>query len=133
MCNCNGRICKRFLFATTATFAAGTLTINIPQGAYANGCRRCLVIGTALPDATTINAPVVITIGDGTETYPLLNCNGAQVIARNLRTRKVYPVVVVTTADGGAFRMLDNVGCDDNRLVAIDGTAPAAAPAEGGA
>ena len=71
MCNCTGRLCKRFLFATTATFAAGTLTINIPQGTYANGNRYCLVIGTALPDATTINAPVVITIGAGTATYPL--------------------------------------------------------------
>lgn len=133
MCNCNGRICRRFLLATTATFAAGTLTINIPQGTYGNGCRYCLVIGTALPGEATLAAPVVITIGEGAETYPLLNCNGAQVIARNLRTRRIYPVVVATTADGGAFRMLNNVGCDDNRLVAIDGTAPAAAPAEGGA
>ena len=133
MCNCNGRICRRFLLATTATFSAGPLTINIPKGTYGNGRRYCLVIGTALPGETTLAAPVVITIGEGTETYPLLNCNGAQVIARNLRTRRIYPVVVATTADGGAFRMLNNVGCDDNRLVAIDGTAPAAAPAEGGA
>ena len=133
MCNCSGRLCKRFLLATTATFAAGTLTINIPQGTYGNGCRYCLVIGTALPGEATLNAPVVITIGEGTEEYPLLNCNGAQVIARNLRTRRIYPVAVATTADGGAFRMLNNVGCDDNRLAAIDGTAPAAAPAEGGA
>jgi hypothetical protein len=132
MCNCNGRLCNRFLLASTATFAAGTLTINIPQGTYGNGCRYCLVIGTALPGEATLNAPVVITIGEGTEEYPLLNCNGAQVIARNLRTRKIYPVVVATTADGGVFRMLNNVGCDDNRLAAINGTAPAA-PAEGGA
>lgn len=131
MCNCNNcRLCKRFLLATTATFAAGTLTLNIPQGAYANGCRYCLVVATALPDETTINAPVVITIGEGAEEYPLLNCNGAQVIARNLRTRKIYPVVVNTTATGGSFRAVNNIGCgDDNRLPAIDGTAPA----EGGA
>jgi hypothetical protein len=74
---------------------------------------------------------VVITIGDGTEEYPLTRCDCAQVTACGLRTRTRYAVVVSTSAVGGTFKLLGKPCCaPDNRLAAIDGTAPAA---EGGA
>jgi hypothetical protein len=91
------------------------------------------VIAQAIPAATTINADVVITIGDGTEEYPLVGCDCAQLTACSLRTRTRYATRVVTNATGGSFRLLGRAACaPNNNLTGIDGTAPAA-PAEGGA
>lgn len=137
MCNSNYicHLCPRLILSADVTFAAGTLTINLPAGSYNNGQKYCIVIAQAIPAATTITAPVVVTIGDGTETYPLTNRYGAQVTANLLRTRTKYATCVSTTATGGAFRLLGMPrGCCPvtSNLAAIDGTAPAAA-AEGGA
>ena len=132
-CNRTCRLCDRLIISQAVTFAAGTLTINLPAGSYARGCQYCLVIAQAIPAATTIAAPVVITIGDGTETYPLTACNCAQLTACSIRTRTRYPVRVVTDAAGGSFRLLGRACCAPNyALAAIDGTAPANAAAEGG-
>ena len=125
------RLCKRVVFSQAVTFADGTLTINIPAGAYNNGEKYCLVIVQAIPVAATITAPVVITIGEGTEEYPLVNRCCAQVTACGIRTRTRYATVVATDTTGGSFKMLGNPCCSPtNNLTAIDGTAPAA---EGGA
>lgn len=98
-----------------------------------DGCKYCIVIAQAIPAATTINADVVITIGDGTEEYPLVGCDCAQLTACSLRTRTRYATRVVTNATGGSFRLLGRAACaPNNNLTGIDGTAPAA-PAEGGA
>lgn len=108
------------------TFADATLTINIPADSYENSGTYYIVIAQAIPDETTINAPVVITIGDGTEEYPLLRCDGAPVVAAGLRTRTRYAVRVSTSATSGTFQLLGRICCTpDNRLAAIDGTAPA--------
>lgn len=135
MGNCIGKLCDRFILSQAVTFADGTLTINLPAGSYANGCKYCIVVAQAIPDTTTITAPVVITIGDGTVEYPFTNRCCAQITAASLRTRTRYAVVVATTATGGTFKMLGNPCCSpDNRLAAIDGTAPVTTPpVEGGA
>lgn len=128
------RLCRRLVISQTVTFADGTLVVNLPAGSYNNGEKYCIVIAQAIPAETTIVAPVVLTIGDGTEQYPLVNRCCAQVTACGIRTRTRYATVVSTGATGGTFKMLGNPCCaPDNRLAAIDGTAPAAAPAEGGA
>lgn len=120
------QLCNRMIFSESVTFAAGTLTINIPAGAYNRGCNYCLVVAQSIPDTTTITAPVVITIGDGTETYPLLNACCAPVTACGIRTRTRYTVRVATSATGGSFKMLGHPCCaPDYSLPAIDGTAPA--------
>lgn len=136
MCNdnyiCN--LCPRLILSQAVTFADGTLTINLPAGSYDNSKKYCIVIAQAIPAATTITAPVVVTIGTGTEEYPLTNRYGAQATANMIRTRTKYATCVSTTATGGAFRMLGMPkGCCPvtTNLSAIDGTAPAA-PAEGG-
>lgn len=135
MSNCIGKLCDRFILSQAVTFADGTLTINLPAGSYANGCKYCIVVAQAIPAETTITAPVVITIGDGTVEYPLTNRCCAQITAAGLRTRTRYAVVVSTSATGGTFKMLGNpCAAPDNRLTAIDGTAPTVtAPVEGGA
>ena len=125
------KLCDRLILSQAVTFADGTLTINLPAGSYGDGCRYCIVVAQAIPAATIITAPVVITIGDGTEEYPLVNRCCAQVTACGIRTRTKYTTVVSTSATGGTFKMLGQPCCaPNNNLTAINGTAPAA---EGGA
>ena len=135
MGNCIGKLCRRLVLSQSVTFADGTLTINIPVGSYANGERYCLVIAQSIPAETTITAPVVITIGDGTVEYPLQNRCCAPVTACGIRTRTRYATVVATSPTGGVFKMLGSPACSpDYSLAAIDGTAPTTTtPAEGGA
>lgn len=121
------KLCDRLILSQEITFADGTLTINIPAGSYANRERYCIVLAQTIPTATTITAPVVITIGDGTEEYPLVNKCCAPVTACALRTRTRYATIVATDATGGTFKMLGKGCCaPDNSLAAIDGTAPTA-------
>lgn len=125
------RLCRRLVISQTVTFADDTLTVNLPAGSYNDGEKYCIVVAQTIPATTTINAPVVITIGEGTAEYPLVNRCCAQVTACGIRTRTRYSVVVSTSATGGTFKMLGSPCCSpDNRLTSIDGTAPAA---EGGA
>lgn len=120
---CN--LCDRLIISTAVTFAAGTLTINLPAGSYQDGCKYCIVIAQAIPAATTITAPVVIAIGTGTEEYPLNDNCCAQLTAAALRTRTRYAVRVSTTPTGGSFNLIGRACCTpDNNLTAIDGTAP---------
>lgn len=124
------RLCKRLVISQAVTFADGTLTINLPAGSYNAGEKYCIVIAQAIPAETTIVAPVVVTIGDGTAEYQLVDRCCAQITACGIRTRTRYATVVATDAVGGTFKLLGNPCCaPDNRLTAIDGTAPAA---EGG-
>lgn len=129
----NCRLCDRLIISQAVTFTAPNLIINLPAGAYQSCERYCIVVAQAIPEATTINAPVFITIGDGTELYPLNQCNGVQATASGIRTRTRYATKVTTTATGGAFRLLGKICCyPTDSLTSIDGTAPAAAPGGGG-
>lgn len=124
------RLCDRLVISQAVTFDGTSLVVNLPAGSYTNGCKYCIVVAQAIPAATTINAPVVITIGDGTEEYPLTNRCCAQVSACAIRTRTRYATMVSTSAIGGSFKLLGRPCCaPNNALTAIDGTAPAA---EGG-
>lgn len=126
------RLCKNLIISESLTFTAGTgLVINIPARSYADCSKVCLVIAQAIPDATTINSLVYLTIGDGTVLYPLNQCDGTPVTANQLRTRTKYSTRVNTTATGGSFNLLGRIcGNLNNNLTAIDGTAPVA---DGGA
>ena len=125
------RLCDKLIFSQAVTFADGTLAVNLPAGSYQNGCKYCVVIAQTIPTAATIAAPVVFTIGTGTEEYPLVNRCCAPVTACGIRSRTRSSVVGATDAAGGTFKMLGKPCCSpDYALAAIDGTAPAA---EGGA
>lgn len=124
------QLCDRLVISQAVTFAGGNLVINLPAGSYDNGCKYCIVVAQTIPAATTITAPVFITIGDGTELYPLNNRCCAQVTACAIRTRTRYSTIVSTNATGGVFKLLGRTHCaPTNNLTSIDGTAPAA---EGG-
>ena len=127
-CRKNGEICRHLVISSAVTFTAGTgLIINIPEGSYADGCRYCIVVSQTIPDATTITAPVFITIGDGTVLYPLNKCDCTQATACSIRTRTKYSTRVETNATSGVFKLIGKIPCSpNNNLTAIDGTAPTA-------
>ncbi len=126
-CKTNCKLCDRLVISQAVTFTGGNVVVNLPAGSYRNGCKYCIVIAQAIPAAATINAPVVVTIGTGTEQYPLTNRCCAQVTACGIRTRTRYSAVVSTSATGGAFRLLGKTcPCPDNSLASINGTAPTA-------
>lgn len=126
------RLCDRLIISEAVTFNGTNLVINIPAGSYADGCKYCIVVAQAIPAATTINAPVVITIGDGTALYPVTNQCCAQLSACAIRTRTRYAMRVSTTPTGGSFKLLGRACCaPNNALAAIDGTVPVVAAAGG--
>ena len=125
-CKNTCKLCKNLVISQSVVFTAGTgLIINIPAGSY-NDCEKvCIIVAQTIPDATTITAPVFITIGDGTELYPLNKCDCTQATACSIRTRTKYSTRVETSATTGVFKLLGKVACSpNNNLVAIDGTAP---------
>ena len=121
------KLCDKLVISSGVTFTGGNVVINIPAGDYRNGCKYCLVVAQAIPTTATIAAPVVITIGTGTEQYPLTRCDCSQVTACGIRTRTRYSTIVSTNATGGTFKMLGRPCCSpNNALGSINGTAPAA-------
>lgn len=107
----NCKLCPRLIISDSVTFTAPNLIIDIPAGSYANSQQYCIVVAQAIPEGTTLTAPVFITIGGGTELYPLNRCNGVQATAAGIRSRTKYKTVVNTTTDSGAFRLRGNICC----------------------
>ena len=121
------KLCRNLVISESVTFTAPNLIINIPAGSYADCDKVCIVVAQTIPAATTITAPVFITVGDGSVLYPLNKCDCSQVTACGIRTRTRYATRVVTTPTGGAFKLLGKTCCTpNNNLTAIDGTAPVA-------
>lgn len=121
------KLCNRLVISQSVTFAGGNIVINLPAGSYRNGEKYCIVVAQAIPSTATINAPVVITIGTGTQQYPLTNRCCVPVTACGIRTRTRYSTVVSTTPTSGIFKLLGNTcPCPTNNLTAVNGTAPAA-------
>ena len=105
------KLCNKLVISDAVTFADNTLTINIPLQAYNDNEKYCIVVAQSLPAETTINAPVVITIGDGTTTYPLLTCNCTPVTSCAINTRTRYSTIVRTGISGGSFVLTGKVPC----------------------
>lgn len=121
------KLCSKLVISNSVTFANGNLIINLPAGSYQNGEKYCIIVAQTIPDTTTINSPVVITIGTGTQQYPLTRTDCSQVTACGIRTRTKYSVCVSTNATGGVFKMLGKPHCyPRNNLPSINGTAPVA-------
>lgn len=115
------KLCNKLIISDAVTFTAATnsLTIDIPAGTYYRGQKYCLVVAQAIPDTTTINALVYVSIGGDTTTlYPLVRSNCTQVTACSMRTRTKYSTVVVTDSATGSFRLLGDVPCSPNSALA---------------
>lgn len=119
------RLCKKLIISTGVAFTSGNLVITIPSGSYLDGEKYCIVVAQAIPTTTTINAPVVIRIGSGTELYPLNQCDCTQATACAIHTRTKYSTRVSTSPTTGSFRLLENVCCNnDYNRTSIDGNVP---------
>lgn len=120
------KLCDKLIISTAVTFTAGTgLIITIPEGAYNDNCKYCIVVAQNIPATTTINAPVFIQIGTGTQLYPVNKCDCTQLAACGIRTRTKYSMCVETTPTSGTFKLLGKSCCQpNNNLRSINGTAP---------
>lgn len=122
------KLCDKLIISTAVTFTAGTgLIITIPAGSYSDNCKYCIVVAQNIPATTTINAPVFIQIGTGTQLYPVNKCDCTQLTACGIRTRTKYSMCVETTPTSGTFKLLGKSCCQPNNdLRSINGTAPTA-------
>ena len=122
------KLCDKLIISTAVTFTAGTgLIITIPAGSYSDNCKYCIVVAQNIPATTTINAPVFIQIGTGTQLYPVNKCDCTQLAACGIRTRTKYSMCVETTPTSGTFKLLGKSCCQPNNdLRSINGTAPTA-------
>lgn len=119
------RLCDRLILSQSITFTGGNLVINLPAGSYNNQEKYCIVLAQAIPATTTINAPVVFTIGTGAQQYQLVNRCCRPVTACGVRTRTKYSVCVETTSTTAVFKMLGEPCCQpNNNLRSVNGTAP---------
>lgn len=110
-CSTYKRLCNNLVISSTVTFTANTLVIDIPTGVYNDNQRYCIVVAQAIPDTTTVNAPVAITIGGEATTYPLLNCDGSPVLASSINTRTRYSTRVQTSTTTGNFVLTGKLPC----------------------
>lgn len=111
MCQNTKRLCDRLVVSSAVSFNGTNLVINIPTGNYADREKYCIVVAQNIPTTTTITAPVVITIGTSTTTYPLLNCDCTPVYACSINRRTRYSTKVQTSIAGGSFRLLGKLPC----------------------
>lgn len=119
------RLCDRLIISTAVAFTGGNLVITIPAGAYNDNCDYCIVVAQSIPIATTINAPVVIQIGTGTQLYPVNRCDCTPLTACGIRTRTKYRMRVETTITSAVFRLCGKAFCQpNNNLRSVNGTAP---------
>lgn len=127
MSNC--LLCRRFAGSVSVAVVGTSLVVNIPDARYNNGTKVCLGILQELPDAATINMPVVVTIGTDTTEYPLVRCDGNPVTASDITYRGIYKTRVQTNAVSAVFKVLNGLCCSPrNNLMSI----PVATPVAGG-
>ena len=134
-CPTTKTLCKRLVISQAVTFDGTNLIINIPAGAYNDNEKYCIVVAQNIPDTTTITAPVVITIGTGTTTYPLMNCDCTNVGACAINRRTRYSVCVHTNIGTGVFKLLGKLPCSrciNNATSLPIVTDAAVTPPEGG-
>ena len=105
-CVKNCKLCNKFILSQSITFSGGNLVVNLPQNVYGNCQKYCIVLAQSIPTTTTINAPVVFTIGTETTQYPFVNCDCTSVLASQVRTRRVYPTRVNTAVNSGVFKYI---------------------------
>ena len=118
-CVQNCRLCDKFILSQAITFDGTNLVVNLPAGSYGNCQKYCIVLAQSIPEATTINAPVVFTIGDGTTLYPFLNCDCTPIFASQVRTRRIYPTRVNTAVDTGVFKYVGKCKLPSNATTTI--------------
>ena len=133
MSNCinNCKLCRKIVLSQNITFNGTSLVVNLPENSYENCQNYCIILAQSIPDTTTINAPVVFSIGTGTVEYPFVNCDCTPIYASQVRTRHKYKVRVNTAVNDGVFKYIGDC-CLPNNATTVAQSIPApttAAPA----
>ena len=113
-CIRNCKLCPKLILSTAITFDGTSLVVNLPANSYGDCQKYCVVFAQTIPDATTINAPVVFTIGTGTTQYPFVNKDCTPILASQVRTRRVYPTRVSTGVNDGVFKYIGDCKLPSN-------------------
>ena len=116
MSNCinNCKLCRKLILSQNITFNGTSLVVNLPENSYGNCCTYCIILAQSVPDSTTINAPVVFSIGTGTTEYPFVNCDCTPIYASQVRTRHKYKVRVSTAVNDGVFKYIGDCCLPNN-------------------
>lgn len=128
-CIKNCKLCDKLILSQEITFEDDTLIVNLPQNAYGNFQKYCIVLAQSIPVDTTINAPVVFTIGNGETQYPFVNCDCTPIYASQVRTRRLYPTRVNTAVNTGVFKYIGNCKLPSNTTTTIQSIPVEAEPA----
>lgn len=115
-CKPSCKLCKNLIISQSVTIVTidgtDTLVIDLPERAYNDGYKYCIVIAQTIPATTTITTPVAFSIGgDTTTVYPFTRCDCSQVTACAIRTRTRYSTIVSTSATSGVFKSLGGLSC----------------------
>lgn len=94
MCIRNCRMCNNLVPTTAVAAGADFLTLTIADMTLTDKQKVCLMIVQAIPSAAG-NLPVQIAVNG--QNIPLYNRCGNYVRADQLRTRRIYPLIVGTT------------------------------------
>lgn len=118
MSNC--KLCSRSIISQSITFDGTSLVVNLPNDNYGNKQKYCVILAQSIPDETTINAPVVFTIGTGTVQYPFVNNDCTPILASQVRTRRVYRTKVNTGVNDGVFKYVGDCCLPSNSTTVVD-------------
>lgn len=118
MSNC--KLCSKSIISQAITFDGTNLVVNLPTNNYGNKQKYCIILAQSIPDTTTINAPVVFTIGTGTVQYPFVNNDCTPILASQVRTRRVYRTKVNTGVNDGVFKYVGDCCLPSNSTTVID-------------
>lgn len=106
MCNRNcNKLCPNLIFSSSVTVTGTNLVINIP----AIKSKFCMVLVQNIPDAATVNMPVVVTIGTATTEYQVVDNCGIPVTASAINTRTRYPVCLYSSNGVAILKILRNL------------------------
>ena len=99
----------------------------MPEGSDYYCEKYCIVTAQSIPAETPFGAPVVISVVNETQVYPLVSCDFRPLTARAIRSRTKYSTIVKTDAASGVFKLLGNLcKCNlSNGRKSLDGNAPA--------
>ena len=118
MSNC--KLCSRSIISQSITFDGTSLVVNLPNDNYGNKQKYCIILAQSIPDETTINAPVIFTIGTGTVQYPFVNNDCTPILASQVRTRRVYRTKVSTGVNDGVFKYVGDCCLPSNSTTVVD-------------
>ena len=118
MSNC--KLCSRSIISQSITFNGTSLVVDLPNDNYGNKQKYCIILAQSIPDETTINAPVVFTIGTGTVQYPFVNNDCTPILASQVRTRRVYRTKVNTGVNDGVFKYVGDCCLPSNSTTVVD-------------